>query len=86
MPVIEVAERPCEAAAREHLLVEEIAVRVAEDGVRLGGHEPAAHAVDHAFAAPLAPVPVRWKRSMLSKSARKLPYPKPSSPQRWMTS
>ena len=27
-----------------------------------------------------------WKRSMLSKRARKFPYPKPSSPQRWMTS
>jgi hypothetical protein len=69
VPMIEIRERAAEPAAREHLLVEEVALGVPEDGVRLGGHEPAAHAIDHAP----APLPVFWNRSMLSKRARKFP-------------
>jgi hypothetical protein len=69
--VVEIRKRPVEPAPRVHLLVEDVAARVAEYGVRLGREEPRAVTVDHGWF-PVAAVP-RCAFSMLSKRARKFP-------------
>src|SRR5262249_10977800 len=76
--VIKVREGALESTARQHLLIEDLSVGRAAHGMGFVREDPGALAVDHASAF--------CARSMLSKSARKLPYPNPSSPQRWMIS
>src|SRR5690606_875795 len=70
-----------EALAGQALLEEELSRLVAESDVVLGGHLPCLHAIEH----QTLPSAICC-RSMLSKSARKLPAPKPRSPFRWMIS
>src|SRR5262249_49953133 len=70
-----------EAVAGEGLLVAEPPLAVAERDVVLARHVTDDDPVEHQ-ALPL----FCCSRSMLSKSARKLPAPKPLSPLRWMIS
>ena len=72
MAMVEIRERSAEAAARVHLLVEELAVLVAQGRVRLVGQEAHRLAVNHAVATVAFAARV-CARSMLSKSARKFP-------------
>src|SRR6185436_8195743 len=69
-----------EARPGQALLVAEL-VAVAEGQVVLGRDPPLAAALDHEILRAR-----RCCRSMLSKSARKLPAPNPFEPLRWMIS
>ena len=76
--MVEIGEGAAEAAARVHLFVQEVARRVAKHRVRLGRHEAYRLAIDHDLVPfSFCSFPCAFcsfcARSMLSKSARKLP-------------